>query len=103
MAGLACFHPGGYPGSMEVNYSTLDEDLLSGVFRSKLEDELIRGFREMKDTGQPLPPATYYATKIAEIINAGGPVPLNKDFAFHVYQEVLLAVETARATVQEMD
>jgi len=88
---------------MEVNYSTLDEDLLSGTFRSKLEDELIRGFRELKDSGEPLPPASYYATKIAEIINAGGPVPLNKDFAFHVYQEVLLAVETARAMVQEME
>ena len=86
-----------------MNYSTLGEDLLSGTFRANLEDELIRGFRELKEGGDPLPPASYYATKIAEIINAGGPVPLNKDFAFHVYQEVLLAVETARATVLEME
>jgi len=88
---------------MDVNYATLEEDLLSGTFRSRLEDELIRGFREMKETGQSLPTASYYATKIAEIIDEGGPVPLDKSFAFHVYQEVLLAVETARATVLEME
>jgi len=46
-----------------------------------------------------LPLASYYAAKIADIVNRAAPEPLNKDLAFHVYQEILLAVEAARAEV----
>jgi hypothetical protein len=86
---------------IDVDYRTLEDDVVNGVFRQRLEDELIAGFRKIHETGERLPLASYYASQIAEIVNRASSVPLNADFAFHLYQEILLAVESARAAVLE--
>jgi len=84
---------------MNVDYENLENDVASGVFRESLREELLFGFRQIHDSGDRLPLASYYAAQIADIVNRGSPEPLNKDLAFHVYQEILLAVEAARAAV----
>ena len=84
---------------MNINYRTLEEDLVSGVFRQQLESELEEGFRTMVAAGERLPLASYYASQIAEIVSNGAAAPMNPEVAFNVYQEILSAVETARATV----
>ena len=84
---------------MNINYATLEDDLVSGVFRQQLESELEQGFRAMQTAGERLPPATYYASQIAEIVARGASAPLHPELAFNVYQEILSAVETARALV----
>ena len=84
---------------MNVDYETLEDDVANGLFRESLREELLFGFRQIHQTGERLPTASHYAAQIAEIVNRGAPEPLNKDLAFHVYQEILLAVEAARAEV----
>lgn len=84
---------------IDIDYRALEDDVVSGVFRQRLEDELVKGFRAIHDSGERLPLASHYASQIADIINRGSPVPLTGDFAFHLYQEILLAVEAARAAV----
>ena len=84
---------------MNIDYASLENDVISGVFRQTLEEELTVGFRQIRMAGERLPLASYYAAQIAEIVSRGAEAPLNPDLAFHVYQEILLAVETARATV----
>jgi len=84
---------------MNVDYTTLEADLVSGVFRQTLEEELTLGFRQIHQSGERLPPASHYAAQIAEIVNRGAAEPLSADLAWHLYQEILSAVEAARATV----
>jgi len=84
---------------MNVDYENLENDVANGVFRESLREELLFGFRQIHQTGERLPTASHYAAQIAEIVNRGAAEPLNKDLAFHVYQEILLAVEAARAAV----
>jgi hypothetical protein len=84
---------------MNVDYENLGDDVASGVFRESLREELLFGFRQIHQTGERLPLASHYAAQIAEIVNRGAAEPLDKDLAFHVYQEILLAVEAARAEV----
>ena len=84
---------------MNVDYANLERDLISGSFRETLAEELALGFRQIADAGERLPLASYYASQIAEIVNNGAPGPLDSDLKFHLYQEILLAVESARATV----
>jgi hypothetical protein len=84
---------------VNVDYRTLADDLENGEFRRKLKDELTEGFRAMAAEGERLPPASYYATKIVEVIHAGAPVELTKEASFDLYQEALLACEEARAEV----
>jgi hypothetical protein len=84
---------------MNVDYKTLEDDVANGLFRESLREELLFGFRQIHQTGERLPTASHYAAQIAEIVNRGAAEPLNKDLAFHVYQEILLAVEAARAEV----
>jgi hypothetical protein len=84
---------------MNVDYENLENDVANGVFRESLREELLFGFRQIHQTGERLPTASHYAAQIAEIVNRGAAEPLNKDLAFHVYQETLLAVEAARAEV----
>jgi len=88
---------------MNINYQTLEDDLVSGMFRQQLESELEEGFRRMQAEGERLPLASYYAAKIAEIVSHGAAAPLDPEIAFNVYQEILSAVETARATVLDED
>lgn len=84
---------------MNVDYENLENDVASGLFRESLREELLFGFRQIQQTGERLPTASHYAAQIAEIVNRGAAEPLNKDLAFHLYQEILLAVEEARADV----
>jgi len=86
---------------MNVDYENLENDIASGLFRESLREELLFGFRQIHQTGERLPLASYYAAQIADIVNRGAAEPLNKDLAFHMYQEILLAVEAARAEVLE--
>jgi hypothetical protein len=84
---------------MNVNYTTLDADIESGAFREELKAELILGFRQIQLAGERLPTASHYAAQIAEIVNRGAAELLTPEMAFYVYQEILAAVESARATV----
>ena len=84
---------------MNVDYKSLESDVANGLFREWLREELLFGFRQIHNAGERLPLASYYAAQIADIVNRGAAEPLNKDLAFHLYQEILLAVETARAEV----
>jgi hypothetical protein len=84
---------------MNVDYDSLESDVANGVFRESLREELLFGFRQIHNSGERLPLASYYAAQIADIVNRGAAEPLDKDLAFHLYQEILLAVETARAEV----
>jgi hypothetical protein len=84
---------------MNVDYESLEDDVANGLFRESLREELLFGFRQIHNSGDRLPLASYYAAQIADIVNRGAAEPLNKDLAFHLYQEILLAVEAARAEV----
>ena len=76
---------------MKVDYDSLESDVANGLFRESLREELLFGFRQIHNAGERLP--------LADIVNRGAAEPLNKDLAFHLYQEILLAVEAARAEV----
>jgi hypothetical protein len=82
---------------MNIDYDTLDQDVEDGTFRQKLETELVIGFEQIAAAGERLPLASPYASQIAEIVNRD--VDLSPDLKYHLYQEILLAVEKARATV----
>ena len=84
---------------MNVNYESLEDDILNGSFRQELVNELAVGFRMIRDAGERLPLASHYASQIAAIVAKNAPEPLSPDLAFYVYQEILSACETARATV----
>jgi hypothetical protein len=84
---------------VNVDYESLEQDLITGVFRERLEGELVIGFREMHRSGERLPPASYYASQIAEIVNHAADEPLDADLSFNLYQEILMACERARAAV----
>ena len=84
---------------MNVDYATLPGDIETGLFRESLKEELVAGFRQIRDSGERLPTASHYASQIAEIVSRGADSPLNADLAFYLYQEVLSAVESARAEV----
>ena len=84
---------------MDIDYRTLADDMESGLFRNRLRSELTAGFEKLQSEGERLPPPSYYATKIVEVIHAGAPVPLEKEFSYYLYQEALSACEEARAEV----
>jgi hypothetical protein len=84
---------------MNVDYESLEDDVANGLFRESLREELLFGFRQIHNSGERLPLASYYAAQIADIVNRGAAEPLNKELAFNLYQEILLAVEAARAEV----
>ena len=84
---------------MNVDYARLEQDVFDGTFRQELENELKVGFRMIRDSGERLPLASHYASQIAEIVSRNAPEPLAPELAFNVYQEILSACETARATV----
>jgi len=84
---------------MNVDYEKLADDVESGTFREELKDELIVGFRQIQTAGERLPTPSHYASQIATIVGNGAREPLPPELAFYVYQEILLAVESARSTV----
>jgi hypothetical protein len=84
---------------MNVDYENIDRDIATGLFRETLKDELLVGFRQLHNAGERLPVASHYAAQIAEIVSRGAERPIPSELAFHLYQEVLAAVEAARTTV----
>lgn len=84
---------------MNVDYDNLPSDLETGAFREELKEELLVGFRQIHMTGERLPTASHYASQIATIVGNGASEPLPAELAFNLYQEILAAVEAARATV----
>ena len=84
---------------MNVDYASLAGDVETGLFRESLKEELVAGFRQIRDTGERLPTASHYASQIAEIVSRGADAPLDPELAFTHYQEILAAVEEARAMV----
>lgn len=82
---------------MNIDYERLEQDVEDGTFRQRLEEELTLGFRQIDDAGERLPPASYYAAQIAEIVNRGA--ELSEELKYNLYQEILLACENARAAV----
>lgn len=82
---------------MNIDYDTLEGDVVDGTFRQRLEDELTLGFQQLHDSGERLPPASHYASQIAEIVNRD--VQLSEELKYNLYQEILLACENARAAV----
>ena len=84
---------------MNVDYDNLERDIATGMFRELLREELVSGFRQIQITGERLPAASHYASQIAEIVSRGAGAPLRPELAFELYQEVLEAVEAARALV----
>ena len=84
---------------MNIDYSSLETDLESGVFRQNLETELTLGFRDLRDRGEPLPRPSHYASRIAEIVYNAAERPITSENAYYLYQEILSACETAWATV----
>jgi hypothetical protein len=84
---------------VNIQYAQLEDSIISGEFRRDLEEELIAGFRQIQQSGERLPTASHYASQIAAIIGRGAEAPLEPNLAFHLYQEILLACEQARATV----
>ncbi len=81
---------------MNIDYATLEQDLINGAFCQRLEEELILGFRQIQASGDRLPPASHYASQIAEIVNREA--ELSPDMQYNLYQEILLACERARAS-----
>ena len=88
---------------MNIDYANLEDNLVDGTFRMNLQFELVDGFRDILDAGERLPTASHYASQIAEIVNRNAQPPLNADMAFNLYQEILLAVEGARASVLDQE
>ena len=81
---------------MNVDYDNLEDDVSSGLFRETLREELLFGFRQIHQSGERLPLPSYFAAQIAEVVSRGASAPIETDLAFHLYQEILLAVEAAR-------
>lgn len=81
---------------MNVDYDNLENDVSSGVFRETLREELLFGFRQIRQSGERLPLPSYFAAQVAEAVGRGAVAPIDSDLAFHLYQEILLAVEAAR-------
>ena len=84
---------------IDIDYERLSEEVASGEFRERLKRELVLGFEQTKEQGESPSPASYYATKIAEVINRGAEGPIDPNLAFEIYQEVLLACQEARELV----
>lgn len=84
---------------MEIDYEKLRKSVEAGTLRIELEQELTVGFRAMVERGEPVPPASYLATKIAEIVNRGAQDGIDDELAFEIYQEIVSACENARETV----
>lgn len=83
---------------MMMDFDSIEEKIRSGTLHQELERELTDGFRQLHASGEPLPPASHYAARIAEII-ARQTTDLSREDAFDLYQEVLLACENARKNV----
>jgi hypothetical protein len=86
---------------MEIDYPNLERDVADGRLRETLKRELVEGFQKMQSEGERLPPPSYYATKITEVIHAGTERVIDDTLAYDLYQEVLLACEEAYEEVSD--
>lgn len=84
---------------MNIDYEKLTGELDSGELRARLKSELVTGFRLLIEAGDPVPPASYFATKITEIIYSARDREIEANTQYDLYQEVLLACEEARDEV----
>ena len=84
---------------MDIPYGTLPQQIEEGTLRQRLEGELTVQFEEMKQSGEPVGPSSWYATKIAEILEKNSEQPLDSKQAFNLYQEVAIACENAQRNV----
>lgn len=84
---------------MDLNYGRLIGEIENGTLRQTLERELTEGFQKIHDSGELLPSASHFASRIAEIIDRESEQPLSNGDTFNLYQEVLLACENARKNV----
>jgi len=84
---------------IEIDETTFEREVRDGSLRVRLERELTAGFASMLERGEALPPASYYATKIAELVAAELPSPIPSELAFEMYQEIVGACEAARVAV----
>jgi hypothetical protein len=82
---------------MNIDPTTLEQDIFDGTFRTRLEEELTLGFQQLHDSGERLPPASHYAAQIAEIVNRD--LALSEGTKYELYQEILDAVTNARKAV----
>lgn len=82
---------------MNLDLTSVARDVRDGTFRIRLEEQLVIGFRQIRDSGERLPLASHYASQIAEIVNRGA--DLDAELKYELYQEILAAVEHARAIV----
>src|SRR6185436_19086974 len=87
---------------MNVDTASIEQDIADGTFRRKLQDELIPGLQQLHESGERLPPPSYLATQIAEIVNrdvVNRDVELSAEMKYELYQETLAACEHAWAEV----
>lgn len=84
---------------MDIPYGTLPRQIEEGTLRKQLETELTAQFERMRQDGHPVAPSSWYATKIAEILEKNSEQPLDKRKAFDLYQEVAIACENAQRNV----
>jgi hypothetical protein len=82
---------------MNIDPSTIEQDIYDGSFRQRLEEELKLGFSQLHESGERLPPPSHYAAQIAEIVNRD--LELSEETKYELYQEILDAVANARAAV----
>ena len=82
---------------MNIDYDNLEKEVFDGTFRQKLEGELVAQFQQIHESGERLPPASYLAAQIAEIVNRD--VSFSDNVKYELYQEILAACEQARVTV----
>ncbi|HEX2060995.1 MAG TPA: hypothetical protein VHK90_09665 [Thermoanaerobaculia bacterium] len=82
---------------MNIDYENIERDVLDGTFKTRLQEELTPGFRQIHASGERLPVASHYAAQIAEIVNRD--VALSEHVKYELYQEILAAVEGARDAV----
>ncbi|MGA7615314.1 MAG: hypothetical protein WBX15_09040 [Thermoanaerobaculia bacterium] len=84
---------------IELDYGNLEQEIESGRLRARLRQQLAEGFRDIHEKGERLPPPSYYAARIAEILNEASGEAISQPAAFDLYQEVLLACQEARSDV----
>lgn len=82
---------------MNIDTTNLESAIYDGSFRQRLEEELTSGFQQIHRSGERLPLASHYASQIAEIVNRDA--ELSEAAKYELYQEILAAVEAARAAV----
>ena len=84
---------------MDIPYGRLAEQIDSGDLRRTLQAELIEQFEKLRESGEAVQPSSWYASKIAEILDSQSEQPLDQKHAFELYQEVAIACENAQREV----